>query len=131
MARGRNFSVTIVVLSAVRELTRESIDHHISRTGIEGDYFVKGGGGRDDGDVGDAADVQRDAGAAGMTKEEVIDERDQGRAFAAGRDIARAKIRDDGNAEGFGQDSGLADLQGVGAAFVKDGLAVASDEGDG
>jgi len=65
-------------------------------TGVEGDDFTRLSTGRDDGDVGDAADVERHATAPGVAKEQVIDEGHQGRAAPAGSDVPRAEIGDDG-----------------------------------
>ena len=63
-----------------------------------------------------------------MAEEQVIDKRHQRRALTAGSDIARAKIGDHRNTCALREDGGLADLQGIGTAFVEDGLAVAADE---
>ena len=45
-------------------------------------------------DIGDPADIERDARAPRMPEEQVIDKRHQRRSLPARRDIARAKIRD-------------------------------------
>ena len=63
-----------------------------------------------------------------MAEQQVIDERHQRRALAAGGDVARAEVRDHRDAGAFGDHGRFADLQGVGAALVIDGLAVAADQ---
>ena len=63
-----------------------------------------------------------------MAEQQVVDERNQRRALAAGGDVARAEIGDHRDAGALGEHRRFADLQRVGAAFVIDGLAVAADQ---
>ena len=116
---------------AARELERQGVDHHVAGSGVEGDDVFGRASGRNHRDVGDAADVERDAAAPRVAEEQVIDVGDQRRALAAGGDVARAEIGDHRDAGALGEHGGFADLQSVGAAFVIDGLAVAADQLDG
>src|SRR5580704_12645730 len=93
----------------------------------------------DHGDVRDSADVQGNPRDTAVAEQQVIDVRDQGRALAAGGDVALAEIGDDADAGALGDDGGLADLERAGdamtqiidrTAFVKNGLAVHSAELD-
>ena len=128
VSRCGDFAAAIAVQFPGGELACESVDHHVAGSGIESDDIFGRAGGRDHGDVGDAADVERHAGAARMAEEQVIDERHQGRALAAGGDIAGAEVGHHGDAGALGEDGRLAELERVGAAFVEDGLSVAADE---
>ena len=94
--------------------------------------------GGDDGEIADAADVLKNAGADGVGEEDVIEQGDEGRALAAGGDVSRAEVGDDGDAGGGGEEGGFAELPGAGEAaacvecghaLVVEGLAVAADEG--
>ena len=68
-----------------------------------------------DGDVGDAADVERHPVHLCAREQQEIDERNQRRALAARGDVARAEIGDDRNAEPLGDDRRFADLQSIGS----------------
>ena len=64
----------------------------------------------------------------GMAEEQVVHEGHQRRALSARRDIARAEVGDHRDARALREHRRLADLQRVGAAFVKDGLPVTADQ---
>ena len=66
---------------------------------------------RDDGDVGDAADVQHGAAAARVAIEQIIAEGHERRALSADGHIRGTKIADRGHAGDRGDHSGFADLQ--------------------
>ena len=82
--------------------------------------------------VGDAAQVEHRAVFAGVTQHGGVEGRHQRRALAAGGDVAPAEVGDGGDAGGFGNDAGVAQLLGEGcgaAGVVAQGLAVRTDGG--
>ena len=84
-------------------------------------------------DVGDAADVLHGAPPPGRPEQQVIDQRHQRRALAAGGDVAHAEVADHRSAGALGDHGGLADLQRRAQAArraraVHGGLAVRADE---
>jgi len=83
--------------------------HHISGRGFR----------RDHRDVGNAADVQRDARALGMAEEEVIDVREPGARPGRRRRCRAPEIRNHGTPVRSAT-TALRDLQRVGAAFMVD-----------
>ena len=78
-------------------------------------------------EVGDAADINDHAMPRFSTKCGGVKGRNQGRALAAGSDVAAAKICNYADAREFGQQRRIADLQGVACVRpVANGLAVAA-----
>lgn len=82
-------------------------------------------------------DIERGAAALRVAEQPVIHIRDQRRALAAGRDVARTEIRDDRQARALGEDGSFADLKRAGdtaaqkrrrTALVIHGLPVARDQ---
>ncbi len=73
-------------------------------------------------------DIERHAIPGAIVKELIIDERDQRRALAPGRDVSRAEIGDHRDTRAFRNHRSLSDLQSIAAALVIDRLAVAADE---
>src|SRR5271169_2546422 len=118
------------MLSPARVFTGEGVDHHVAWAGIEGYDVFRRGGWRNHRDVGDPADVQRDAGPHGVAKKHVVDIGNQRRALSACRDIARAEVGDYWHARTLGNHRRLADLQRVATALMPDGLPVASNQLD-
>src|SRR2546421_697996 len=117
----------------------EGVDEHVAGAGIEGEYLRRLSVGGNDGDVGDAADVERDAAEFGMAVEGVVGEWDEWRAIAAESEVGGAEVRDGGDAGASGDDGAFADLEsGSGwraevrnwRALMKNGLAVVADEID-
>ncbi len=109
----------------------QRVHHHVAGTGVEGDHVFARAAGRNRRDVGDAADVERDASFARMAEQKIVHVRHQRSALAAGGDVARAKIGNHRLARALGDHGSLADLQRGQAAFVIDGLAVTADQLDG
>jgi len=66
------------------------------------------GSGGDDGDVGDAAEIEGDTAEFGVTVEEVVGERDERSALAADGDIGGAEVGDGGDAGAVGDDRAVA-----------------------
>jgi len=60
-------------LAAVGEMGDEGVDEHVGGAGVEGEDLGGLGIGGDDGDVGDAAEIQRDAAEIGVAIEDVVD----------------------------------------------------------
>ena len=67
--------------------------------------------GRDDGEIGDAADIQSDAAEFGVAIDDVIDERNERRALAAGGDVGGTEIADRRDSGACCDYCGLADLK--------------------
>ena len=117
-------------MASVGQALHQGIDHHVGRSGIECQDLFRLRCRRNDGDVGDAAEVERDASAARVTEDAVVEEGDQRRTGSSGCDIGCAEIGDYRDARAFGNHRAFADLQGVPAVLVVDGLAMAADEFD-
>ncbi len=126
-------AVAVVSLAAFGHAGNQRVDHHVAGARVERQDVVARGAARNHGDVGDAAEVQRDAADAAMAEQQVIGKRHQGSAMPAGGDIALAEIGDGPQAGALGHDRGVADLERAGdaaaeivhrRAFVKNGLAV-------
>lgn len=125
--------------SASGEVLDQGVDEHVAGTGVEGEDIGGLGVGGDDGDVGDAADIETDAAKFWMAIEHIVSEGDEGSALAAQGDVGRAKVGDGGDAGKVGDDGAVADLQcrggfcaekSCGTALMEDGLAVIADEVD-
>src|SRR5690242_538361 len=121
------------------EMADERVDDHIPGAGIEGDDRLRRGGFGDDGDIGNAANIQDGAAAARVAIEQIIDEGNKRRALAADGHVGWPKITDRCHARDGGDDSGFADLQSggdplaekwTGLALMEDGLAVRSDDAE-
>ncbi len=131
--------VFVETLAAVGEVRDERVNEHVGGAGVEGEDLCGLGGGGDDGDVGDAAEIERDAAEFWVAIEKIVGVRDERRALAAESDVGGTKIADGGDAGAGGDDGWLADLQrgsrgraeiGRGLALMKNGLAVAADKRD-
>ena len=127
------------MVAAVGEAGDQGVEEHVGGAGVESENLRGSGVGGDDGDVGDAAEIERDTAEFGVAIEEIVGEGNERRALAADGDVRGTKIGDGGDAGAGGDDGGFADLQrggggmaeeGDGTALVEDGLAVAADEGD-
>jgi len=128
--------VFVEVLTAVGEVGDEGVNEHVGGAGVEGEDLGGLGIRRDDGDVGDAAKIERDAAEFGMAVEEIVGEGNERSALAANGDVRGTEVCDGGDAGARGDDGGFADLQCGGggmaeewdrAALMEDGLAVAAD----
>ncbi len=123
----------------------KGIDDHVAGAGVEGCDVLGCRVRRDDGDIGNAADIEGDAAAGGVAEEKVVDEGDEGRALAAESNIGGAKVGDGEDASAGGDDGGFGDLEGGGEfgdgdfavggksfalPLVEDGLTVGADGGD-
>ena len=83
------------------------VEEDVAGTGVE---TSDGTSYRQVGDVGDAADIDDDAVTRSCEKRRVKGG-DQRRAFAAGRDIAAAKVGDDGDSRTLGYARRVVELQ--------------------
>ncbi len=89
--------------------------------------------GRQQGDIGDTADIDHHAVFAVFAEQGRVKGRNQRRALSAGGDVAAAEIGHRGDAGALGDDAGVAELQGIrdrALRVVADGLAVAADGAD-
>ena len=126
-ARGQR-AVGVEALHAAAQPPGGMVDQRVARTRIKGQHGLPLPAWRHPGDVADPADVLHCAAQLLVAEQQRVAPRRQRRALAAGGDVARAKIGDGGDAETFGNDRRLAQLQrgpGVpGRDLVPDGLAV-------
>ena len=135
------------VVGLVKEPLGDCVDDHVGRAGIESDQLGEQmveratgrdeGAGRDEREVGDAAEVLQDTRAARMREEGCIEQRHERRALAAGDHVGGAEVGDNGRVDGGCNQGRFAELPGAGEAaagvglrdaLVIDGLAVAADE---
>ena len=122
-------AVAVAALRPARAAPGELVQDHVARAAVEADHgSLAASRGGDRGEVGDPADVQGQHRDAGPGQQPAIDDRDQGRAAAAGGDVVLAEVADHRAAEPLGQHRRLADLQGGHAMLVRHGLAMAADE---
>ncbi len=54
----------------------ECVDEHVRGAGIEGEYLLRLGGARKDGDIGNAAEVERDAAEFLVAIQKIVGVRD-------------------------------------------------------
>ncbi|CAM5563626.1 hypothetical protein STENM223S_02115 [Streptomyces tendae] len=85
--------------------------------GVEGQWL---GAGSDDGDVGDAAQVEGGGDAGQRGQGEDIGHGDQRRPLTADRDVPAAQVGDDGQTGRLGDPGGLAELEGAAHGAVLD-----------
>ena len=106
------------------------VHQSVGGTGIEPAHRAIRG---QQGEIGDAAEVQHCAVFIGRMQGRGMERRHQWRAMAAGGDIATAEIGDHAHAAAFGDGRGIAELQGEGQLAVRamaQGLAVRADRFD-
>ena len=103
--------VFVEALAAVGEMGDEGVNEHVSGARVEGEHLRGLGIGWDDGDVGDAADVEGDAAEFGMTVKGVVGEGNERRTVAAESDVGWAEVGDGGDACAGGDDGAFADLE--------------------
>ncbi len=138
-ARLRELRVFVETLAAAREMLDERVDENVGGAGVERKdlrWFARSG---QDGDVGDAAEVKRDAAEFWMAVQQIVGVRDERRALPAERDVGGAEVGDRGDAGARCDDTAVADLQrGGGRAaeildrrtLMKDRLAVIAEDRD-
>ena len=127
----------VEALAALREVRDESVNEHVGGTSVEGEDILRASAGGDDGDVGDAAEIQRDTGEFLIAVEEIVGEGNERRALAAGGHVGWTEVGDGGDASEVRNDRTFTDLEGGrcglakegdGRALMEDRLAVAADE---
>src|SRR5450432_2528356 len=126
-------AVPVEGLEAARGRPRDGVERHVAGAVVEGDDV--GDPIAHQGDVGDAADVLQRALTPRRPEQQVVDQRHQRRAFAAGGDVAHPEIAHHRTAGALGDDGRLADLQGGAQAtgrarVVHGGLTVRADQVD-
>src|ERR1700674_1908354 len=128
------------MLAAAREVKDEAVYEHVGGAGIERMDLFRLCRRRNDGNVGDAAEVERDAAQFLVSIEKIVGVRYERRALAAKRDVRGTKIADSGDSRGGGNDGWLADLKRRSGwrteirertALMEDSLAMAADERNG
>ena len=98
------------VVGRLPDVLRPSVGEHVARAGVE----AEGGGvGRQDADVGNAADVEHDAGFVWRGKHSLMEGGHEGCALAACGDVAAAEVPDGGDAGEFGQKRQVGELDAV------------------
>src|SRR6266403_218203 len=125
------------MLAAVREVPNERVNEHVGRAGVKGKDLIWSCTGGNDGDIGDAAEVQRNAAEFCVAIEKVVGIGNKRRALAAECDIRGTKICDGGDSRARRNDGWLTDLKRRSswrteirnrATLMEDGLAMAADE---
>ncbi len=137
MAATREGGVFVEALAAAGEVGDEGVEEDVGGAGVEGEDVLRLGAGGDDGDIGDAAEIERDAADFFVAIEEVVGERDERGALASGGHVGGAEVGDGGDAGEVGDEGAVRDLE-CGAcwlaqernwlALMKDGLAVGGDQ---
>ena len=131
--------VTIETLSAMREMPHQGIDHHIPRPGVEGEDIFELRACGNHRDIGNSADIQRDAPDSGVPIQQEIDEGHERRALSARGHVRGTEIADRGDPRARGDNRWLADLQRRSnppsmerrwRSLVKNGLPVRTDHID-
>src|SRR6266581_235245 len=95
----------------MREVRDKRINEHVRWAGVEGEYLLRLGGTRKNRDVGDAAEVERNAAEFRVAVEKIVHIRNKRRALAAEGDIRGAKIANGGDAGARSDDRWLTNLQ--------------------
>src|SRR5215470_2140762 len=109
-------SVFVEALAAACEMGDECVYEHVAGAGVERKDQRRFCVCRNDGDVGDAADVEGDAAEPFMQVECVVGERDERSAAAAESEVGWAEVGDGGDAGAGGDDRAFADLKRRGRA---------------
>ena len=125
---GRNGSAAIIQLLSRGHTRDELVDDDVRGSRIERQDFGRFSTWRDNRDVGDSAEIQRDTTAFMMSKDAVIEKWDERSPGASACDIGRAEVRNDRDSSTCGNNRAFADLQGVFAVFMVNGLAMAADK---
>ena len=121
----------------IKKLLHQLVDHHVSRSSIEGHHLRGPGAGGQCRQVADASQILQHAAPGGVTKQHIVEQGNQGSALPANYHIGRAKVRDHRNTALLRQHRHLADLPGAGClaaevprgrGLVIDGLTVAADQ---
>ena len=89
---------------------RPRIQQHVAGAAIEAAGRLSR---RQIGQVGDAADIEDDAMSRRVAEHCIVESRYQGRALAAGRDVAAAEVGHDRDAGQFGKQCRVVELQRV------------------
>ena len=89
-ASGCYASVTIIGL--LEEAIGERIDQHVAGTDIKCSDLCRLGCGGYGGEIGNAAEVERYSSEAGVTVEQIVEKRHEGRSLASRGDIVGTKI---------------------------------------
>ena len=133
----RQPAAVVIAQSAIGQLCRQGVHHHIARAGIEGRHILQLATGGQQRDIADAADVLKGHILGFTAVEQEFGIGYQRRALAPCRHVPDAEIADHRAAEFLCQVRWIADLQGAPETLpqirgllgnVVDRLAVAADE---
>jgi hypothetical protein len=115
---------------AGRHLARDRVDHHDTRTRVEGAHARQVALRRHDRHVADATQVLQRTPVGGTREEHRIGDGNERRPLPSGRDIAHAEVGDDVDAGALGDHGGLAGLPRRMTGDVPDRLSVRRDRGN-
>src|SRR5690348_12552469 len=95
----------------MRKMLDKCVDEHVAGAGVEGKNLIGSRASRDDRDISDSADIQRNAPEFRMAVEKIVHVRNERRALAAERHVRRTKITDRCNASARGDNGPFANLK--------------------
>lgn len=107
----REARVFVEALAAMGEVLYERVDEHVAGAGVERKNLMGARASRDDRNIGDPADIQRDAAKLRMAVEKIVDIGNERGALASESHVGGAKIRNRGDAGARGDDRTFADLK--------------------
>src|SRR5262245_53205694 len=84
----------VAVIRLAEQLLRDGVDHHISRSGIEGFDLFGSSPCWDGAEVPNSAQILQNTSAARMAEKHIVEEGDERRALAADGHVCRTKVRD-------------------------------------
>lgn len=96
----------------MEKMVHKGVEDHAGRAGVKGVDVGQGTGGREDRDVGDAAEVEQNAGDNRVAEEVEVEDGNKRSTLSAGGEIGGAEVGDNGNAEALGEECRLARLPG-------------------
>src|SRR5271165_1550303 len=128
---------SVAVVGAAEQTLGHSVDHHIGRARVEGDDMFWLCAWWNRGEVADSPKILHDTPIAALAVENVIEEGNQGRTFAAYGHVCGTEIRDHGHAELCRDDGRFTRLpcardvtaeEWLGLALVVERLAMTADQ---
>src|SRR5690348_7541330 len=108
----RSGDAAIFVERRAKEALGDGVDHHVPRSSVEGTHFC---GRRVCGnrrEISDSADVLHNPADASVPVEQIVEERNQRRAFASGGHVGRTKVGNDRHSQPLSRNRAVARLPG-------------------
>ncbi len=102
-ARGEP-SVFVKAFSAARKVKDKGVNEHVGWAGVEGEDLLWASGAGNDGDIGDAAEIERDAADFFVAVEQIIGVGNERSALTAEGDVGGPEVGDGGDAGARGDD---------------------------